>query len=91
MQPILITGGTGTLGRLVVARLRGAGCMVRVLSRSSREASEGIEFVTGDLARKRPCLHVLLTIVESEGCESTVYCERRFLSSRHRYCRLCRL
>jgi uncharacterized protein YbjT (DUF2867 family) len=29
---ILVTGGTGTLGRLVVPRLREAGCKVRVLS-----------------------------------------------------------
>jgi uncharacterized protein YbjT (DUF2867 family) len=50
MQHILVTGGTGTLGRLVVVRLRDAGCTVRVLSRRSREAGEGIEFVTGDLA-----------------------------------------
>jgi uncharacterized protein YbjT (DUF2867 family) len=49
-SPILVTGGTGTLGRLVVRRLREAGCEVRVLSRSSREAEEGIEYVTGDLA-----------------------------------------
>jgi uncharacterized protein YbjT (DUF2867 family) len=48
--PILVTGGTGTLGRLVVPRLREAGCKVRVLSRGSRQAEEGIEFVTGDLA-----------------------------------------
>jgi len=46
----LVTGGTGTLGRLVVPRLQDAGCDVRVLSRGSREAIEGIEFVTGDLA-----------------------------------------
>ncbi len=50
-SPILVTGGTGTLGRLVVPRLRDAGGKVRVLSRRSREAAEGIEFVTGDLAR----------------------------------------
>src|SRR4051812_9855827 len=49
-SPILVTGGTGTLGRLVVPRLRDAGCTVRVLSRRSREAGEGIEFVTGDLS-----------------------------------------
>jgi uncharacterized protein YbjT (DUF2867 family) len=49
-SPILVSGGTGTLGRLVVARLRDAGCNVRVLSRSIREAEDGIEFVTGDLA-----------------------------------------
>ncbi|MGH2588340.1 MAG: SDR family oxidoreductase [Dehalococcoidia bacterium] len=48
--PILVTGGTGTLGRLVVPRLRGAGYSVRVLSRRSRESEEGIELVTGDLA-----------------------------------------
>lgn len=32
-SPILITGGTGTLGRHVVRHLRDAGCQVRVLSR----------------------------------------------------------
>ena len=48
--PILVTGGTGTLGRLVVTRLRDAGAEVRVLSRSSHDAEEGVEFVTGDLA-----------------------------------------
>jgi uncharacterized protein YbjT (DUF2867 family) len=50
MQSILVTGGTGTLGRLVVARLRDAGCDVRVLSRRSRDGGKGVEFVTGDLA-----------------------------------------
>jgi uncharacterized protein YbjT (DUF2867 family) len=50
MQHILVTGGTGTLGRLVVPRLRDAGRKVRVLSRHSCEAGEGIEFVSGDLA-----------------------------------------
>ena len=48
--PILVTGGTGTLGRLVVRRLRDAGCDVRVLSRRGHEAENGIEFVSGDLA-----------------------------------------
>jgi uncharacterized protein YbjT (DUF2867 family) len=48
----LVTGGTGTLGRLVVPRLRDAGCKVRVLSRHSHNAEEGIEieYVIGDLA-----------------------------------------
>jgi uncharacterized protein YbjT (DUF2867 family) len=49
-SPILVTGGTGTLGRLVVPRLRDAGRNVRVLSRRSREGEEGVRFVTGDLA-----------------------------------------
>lgn len=33
--PIVVTGGTGTLGSLVVARLRAAGHEVRILSRST--------------------------------------------------------
>ena len=49
-SPILVTGGTGTLGRLVVRRLRDAGCDVRVLSRRSHDSGDGIQFATGDLA-----------------------------------------
>lgn len=48
-SPILVTGGTGTLGRHVVPRLRDAGCDVRVLSRRTHEAADGIDYVTGDL------------------------------------------
>ena len=51
MARILVTGGTGTLGRHVVPRLRDAGGDVRVLSRRSLEAAEGIEYVTGDLLK----------------------------------------
>ena len=47
---ILVTGGTGTLGRLVTPLLLDAGCRVRVLSRRGHESGDGIEFVTGDLA-----------------------------------------
>jgi uncharacterized protein YbjT (DUF2867 family) len=47
--PILITGGTGTLGRLIVPRLQQAGRPVRVLSRHSHESEDGVEYVTGDL------------------------------------------
>jgi uncharacterized protein YbjT (DUF2867 family) len=51
-KPILVTGGTGTLGRLVVAHLREEGRDVRVLSRhgGAAEADVAVEFVTGDLA-----------------------------------------
>jgi uncharacterized protein YbjT (DUF2867 family) len=45
----LVTGGTGTLGRLVVPRLQNAGYDVRVLSRRSHESRDGIDFVFGDL------------------------------------------
>ena len=48
----MVTGGTGTLGRLVVQQLGDAGRDVRVLSRRgprSQAAADGVDFVTGDL------------------------------------------
>jgi uncharacterized protein YbjT (DUF2867 family) len=55
-SPVLVTGGTGTLGRQLVGRLRAAGRKVRVLSRhaprarrSSTDTDAGTEFVAGDL------------------------------------------
>jgi uncharacterized protein YbjT (DUF2867 family) len=47
--PILVTGGTGTLGRLVVRRLQAAGAPVRVLSRQDHEPAAGVEYVVGQL------------------------------------------
>ena len=47
--PILVTGGTGTLGGHVVPLLQAAGQDLRVLSRRAREPQEGVEHVTGDL------------------------------------------
>ncbi|HVX46497.1 MAG TPA: NAD(P)-binding oxidoreductase [Mycobacteriales bacterium] len=44
-SPILLTGGTGTLGRLVLPLLRETGRPVRVLSRSVHEAADGVEYV----------------------------------------------
>jgi uncharacterized protein YbjT (DUF2867 family) len=49
-QPILVTGGTGTLGRRLVRRLKDAGCDVRVLARHSRPDEPGIHYLAGDLA-----------------------------------------
>ena len=49
---ILVTGGTGTLGRLVVERLVDARRPVRVLSRSIPDAAKrrfGVEYVAADL------------------------------------------
>jgi uncharacterized protein YbjT (DUF2867 family) len=40
-KEILVTGGTGSLGRRVVDRLRAAGREVRVLSRSGRPGTLG--------------------------------------------------
>jgi len=45
----LVTGGTGTLGRLVVPQLLQAGGKVRVLSRRDHQPAGGLEYVTGDL------------------------------------------
>jgi uncharacterized protein YbjT (DUF2867 family) len=46
---ILVTGGTGTLGRLLVPRLQAAGRCVRILSRRRGEYAAGVEHLTGDL------------------------------------------
>lgn len=52
-ETILVTGGTGTLGRLLTPRLRDAGCAVRALSRhgptAAKGAVAGIDYVMGDL------------------------------------------
>ncbi|KPV48863.1 NmrA family transcriptional regulator, partial [Kouleothrix aurantiaca] len=50
MQHVLVTGGTGTLGRLLVPHLREAGRAVRVLSRQQHAPSEGMDFAQGDLS-----------------------------------------
>ena len=51
--PVLVTGGTGTLGRTVVPRLLAAGHRVRVLSRRERTAPDDtsplLDHVVGDL------------------------------------------
>jgi uncharacterized protein YbjT (DUF2867 family) len=65
---ILVTGGTGTLGRLVVPRLRDDGHTVRVLSRGGREAGNGVELVTGDLATGEGIDAAV------EGAEVVVHC-----------------
>jgi uncharacterized protein YbjT (DUF2867 family) len=47
---ILVTGGTGTLGKLVVPRLVETGSTVRVLTRTARPAEQsGITYLVGDL------------------------------------------
>jgi nucleoside-diphosphate-sugar epimerase len=45
---ILVTGGTGTLGRRVVDRLREAGRDIRVLSRSGRSGTIRGDLSTGE-------------------------------------------
>ncbi len=50
-SPVLVTGGTGRLGRSVVARLVDAGHEVRVLARRRRDTRPQVTFCTGDLLR----------------------------------------
>src|SRR5918993_1372327 len=67
---ILVTGGTGTLGRLVVQRLRDAGYHVGVLSRHSRAAKDGMQFLAGDLATGEgiePAVDGVETVVHCAG------------------------
>ncbi|MBS1914064.1 MAG: NAD(P)H-binding protein [Bacteroidetes bacterium] len=51
MQPVLVTGATGRVGRLVVAQLLEAGVPVRALSRRPADAGlpAAVEVVSGDL------------------------------------------
>lgn len=54
MAAILVTGGTGTLGRQVVERLTSAGHSVRVLSRHAPQAhagapAAGVDYIAADL------------------------------------------
>ncbi|MEV2239356.1 SDR family oxidoreductase [Micromonospora sp. NPDC049891] len=49
--PVLVTGGTGTLGRHVLPRLLAAGHSPRVLSRTVRRGADGVEYLAGDLLR----------------------------------------
>ena len=65
---ILVTGGTGTLGRHVVPRLRDAGCDIRVLSRRTHEAADGVEYVTGDLLKDEGIQAAV------DGVETIVHC-----------------
>jgi uncharacterized protein YbjT (DUF2867 family) len=46
---VLVTGGTGRLGRRVVARLVDADCEVRVLARHQRDTLPRVTFFSGDL------------------------------------------
>ncbi len=52
VQPVLVTGATGRVGRAVVAELLGAGVPVRALTHRSEAAvtlPANVEVVTGDL------------------------------------------
>jgi uncharacterized protein YbjT (DUF2867 family) len=65
---VLVTGGTGTLGRHVVPLLRAAGHRVRVLSRTAHEPADGVEHVSGDLATGEGAAAAVA------GVETVVHC-----------------
>jgi len=56
MTPVLVTGGAGSVGKLVTGQLRSMDYAVRVfdlpgMDYSSLEGEEGIEILTGDLTK----------------------------------------
>ena len=67
-SPILVTGGTGTLGRFVVSRLRDAGREVRVLSRHVHPQGPGVEALVADLSTGQGVDAALL------GVETVIHC-----------------
>lgn len=68
---VLVTGGTGVLGRHVVSVLRERARPVRVLSRSAHDDEEGIEYVVGDVsdATDRAALTSAVT-----GVDAVIHC-----------------
>jgi nucleoside-diphosphate-sugar epimerase len=68
---VFVTGGSGLVGRHVIAALTRRGDAVRALARSERAAADvavlGAEPVRGDLSAATP-LHAML-----EGCEAVVH------------------
>ena len=70
MDPILVTGGTGTLGRHVVRRLTESGREVRVLTRQTGEDENGVRFIAGDLlsdVRINEAVDGVATIIHCAG------------------------
>ncbi|MGW9374456.1 SDR family oxidoreductase [Streptomyces xanthophaeus] len=68
--PILVTGGTGTLGQHVVPLLRAAGHDVRILCRTPRENTPGIECFAVDLLDGEgidPALEGVATVLHLAG------------------------
>ena len=65
---IVVTGGTGGLGRRVVSRLRDKGRNVRVLSRHPGDSVEGVEYMAGDLVTNQGVEAAI------SGAEIVVHC-----------------
>lgn len=65
---VLVTGGTGTLGRQVVERLRSAGKSVRVFSRRAGQPEAGVTYAPGDLLAGEGIAGAL------EGVRTIIHC-----------------
>lgn len=72
MKSVLVTGGTGTLGRHVVRRLRESGVQPRVLTRKEGQAADHI---TGDLATGAGLVEAVA------GADTVIHCATQL---RHR-------
>ena len=57
-KKILITGGTGLIGREVTNQLASLGSIIRVVSLDEFQSQPGIEFIRGDLSNLDFCLDV---------------------------------
>ncbi|MFD6855845.1 SDR family oxidoreductase [Rhodococcus sp. NPDC060090] len=70
MSPIVVTGGTGTVGHHVVDRLLDAGRRVRVVSRRDRatDTRAALEWAVADLGRDEGIAHALA------GTDTVVHC-----------------
>ncbi len=66
--PVLVTGGTGTLGREVVAELVRSQIPVRLLSRSAGPADSGVTRVVGDLRTGDGLAEAL------DGVQAVIHC-----------------
>src|SRR5258707_1815440 len=65
---IVVTGGTGGLGRRVVARLRDKGRKVPCVSGHAGDSQEGVEYVAGDLVTNQGVEPAI------SGAEIVVHC-----------------
>jgi len=75
---VLVTGGTGVVGRAIVRRLLAAGFTVRILSRSdSATPQPGLAICRGDVTRAEDLARAL------QGCDAVIHCaaEKRVRSA----------
>ncbi|GAA1641748.1 SDR family oxidoreductase [Actinoplanes couchii] len=67
-RPVLVLGGTGFLGRRLVAALKTAGHRVRCLVRDPSRAPEGVAIVAGDM------LDPVAVAAATEGTRAVYFC-----------------